>query len=106
MSHNNGTAHFLDKGTIPCTQYRLEIEIENMGGHLSTYTLREQTMYFVKVFGEGMSRTMDILGDILLNSRLNPGSISRERDVILREMKEVDWHKEELDFGSPPHNGV
>jgi predicted Zn-dependent peptidase len=43
-----------------------------------------------------VSCTVDILADILLNSRLNPGSISRERDVILREMKEVNRHKEEL----------
>jgi processing peptidase subunit beta len=50
----------------------------------------------MKVFGGDVSRAMDILADILLNSRLNPGSILRERDVILREMKEVYWHKEGL----------
>jgi processing peptidase subunit beta len=63
-----------------------------MGGHLNAYTSREQTVYFAKVFGGDVSRTVDILADILLNSRLDPGSISRERDVILREMKEVNWH--------------
>jgi processing peptidase subunit beta len=35
---NNGTAHFLEhmafKGTSKRTQQQLEIEIENMGGHL------------------------------------------------------------------------
>ncbi len=65
-----------------------------MGGHLNAYTLREHTVYFAKVFGGGMSHAMDILADILLNSRLDPGSISRERDVILREMKEVNWHED------------
>ena len=37
-SKNNGTAHFLEhmafKGTTKRTQHQLEVEIENMGGHL------------------------------------------------------------------------
>jgi processing peptidase subunit beta len=67
-----------------------------MGGHLNAYTSREQTVYFAKVFGGDVSCAVDILAEILLNSRLDPGSISRERDVILREMKEVNRHEEEL----------
>jgi hypothetical protein len=84
-------------------QYQLKIKIKSMGGHLNAYTLREQTVYFVKVFGGDVSRAVDILVDILLNSRLDPGPILRERDVILREMNEVNWHEEELVF---PHDGV
>ncbi|KAK1908248.1 hypothetical protein P3342_013568 [Pyrenophora teres f. teres] len=38
----NGTAHFLEhlafKGTQKRTQQQLELEIENMGGHLNAYT--------------------------------------------------------------------
>ena len=98
--HNNGAAHFLEhmafKGTSRRTQYQLEIEIENMGGHLNAYTSREQTVYFAKVFRRDVPRAMDILADILLNSRLDHVAISRERDVILREMKEVNRHEEEL----------
>jgi processing peptidase subunit beta len=60
--------------------YRLKIEIKNMGGHLNAFTSREQTV-FAKGFGGDVSHDVDILADILLNSRLNPGSISRERDV-------------------------
>ena len=98
--HNNGAAHFLEhmafKGTSKRTQYQLEIEIENMGGHLNAYTSREQTVYFAKVFEKDVPRAMDILADILLHSRLDPRAISRERDVILREMKEVNKQNEEL----------
>jgi processing peptidase subunit beta len=61
-----------------------------MGGHLNAYTLREQTVYFVKVFEGDVSRALDILADILLNLRLDLRSISRERDVVLRKMKEVN----------------
>ena len=99
-SRNNGAAHFLEhmafKGTSSRTQRQLEIEIENMGGHLNAYTSREQTVYFARVFGGDVGRAAEILSDILLNSRLGSESIMRERDVILREMKEVNRHEEEL----------
>eukprot|EP00584_Thalassiosira_punctigera_P017428 CAMPEP_0172549148 /NCGR_PEP_ID=MMETSP1067-20121228/18294_1 /TAXON_ID=265564 ORGANISM="Thalassiosira punctigera, Strain Tpunct2005C2" /NCGR_SAMPLE_ID=MMETSP1067 /ASSEMBLY_ACC=CAM_ASM_000444 /LENGTH=490 /DNA_ID=CAMNT_0013336483 /DNA_START=59 /DNA_END=1528 /DNA_ORIENTATION=- len=98
--HNNGAAHFLEhmafKGTSKRTQYQLEVEIENMGGHLNAYTSREQTVYFAKVFERDVPRAMDILADILLRSRLNAEAVQRERDVILREMKEVNKSNEEL----------
>lgn len=99
-AHNNGAAHFLEhmafKGTSIRTQYALEIEIENMGGHLNAYTSREQTVYFAKVFEKDVPRAMDILADILLRSRLDTKAVNRERDVILREMKEVNKQNEEL----------
>lgn len=97
---NNGAAHFLEhmafKGTSKRTQYDLEIEIENMGGHLNAYTSREQTVYFAKVFERDVGRAMDILADILLESRLDKRAVDRERDVILREMKEVNKQHDEL----------
>lgn len=98
--HNNGAAHFLEhmafKGTSKRTQQQLEVEIENMGGHLNAYTSREQTVYFAKVFEKDVPRAMDILSDILLRSQLDPEAINRERGVILREMKEVNKQPEEL----------
>lgn len=41
---------------------------------------------------------MDILSDILQNSKLEPQAIERERDVILREQEEVDKQIEEVVF--------
>ncbi|TQS33784.1 hypothetical protein Golomagni_05859, partial [Golovinomyces magnicellulatus] len=41
-NETNGTAHFLEhlafKGTAKRSQHQLELEIENMGGHLNAYT--------------------------------------------------------------------
>eukprot|EP00479_Gromia_sphaerica_P008292 TRINITY_DN3088_c0_g1_i1.p1 TRINITY_DN3088_c0_g1~~TRINITY_DN3088_c0_g1_i1.p1 ORF type:complete len:110 (-),score=16.62 TRINITY_DN3088_c0_g1_i1:221-550(-) len=48
----NGVAHFLEhlafKGTSKRTQGELEVEVENIGGHLNAYTSREQTVYFAQ----------------------------------------------------------
>lgn len=97
---NNGVAHFLEhlafKGTSKRTQQQLELEIENMGGHLNAYTSRETTVYFAKVFKDDVGKAVEILSDILLHSKLDENAIHRERDVILREMSEVNKQQEEL----------
>ncbi|MBA0586983.1 hypothetical protein Gorai_000122 [Gossypium raimondii] len=89
----NGTAHFLEhmifKGTEKRSARELEEEIENMGGHLNAYTSREQTTYYAKVMDKDVFKALDILADILQNSKFEEHRISRERDVILREMEEV-----------------
>ena len=45
-----------------------------------------------------MSKTVDILQDILQNSKLEEQAIERERDVILRESEEVEKQVEEVVF--------
>lgn len=99
-AETNGVAHFLEhitfKGTAKRTKQQLEVEIENMGGHLNAYTSREQTVYFAKVFKSDVGKAVEILSDILLNSKLEESAIEREKDVILREMQEVNKQKEEL----------
>ncbi|KAK9469830.1 Metalloenzyme, LuxS/M16 peptidase-like protein [Lipomyces arxii] len=99
---NNGTAHFLEhlafKGTNKRTQTELEQEIENLGAHLNAYTSRENTVYYAKAFKDDVPKTVEILSDILQNSKLAPGSIERERDVILRESEEVEKQYEEVVF--------
>ncbi|KAL2552248.1 putative mitochondrial-proCES [Forsythia ovata] len=98
----NGTAHFLEhmifKGTERRSARELEEEIENMGGHLNAYTSREQTTYYAKVMDKDVPRALDILADILQNSRFDEQRIIRERDVILREMEEVEGQTEEVIF--------
>ncbi|KAJ5627695.1 Peptidase M16core [Penicillium lividum] len=98
----NGTAHFLEhlafKGTNKRSQHQLELEIENMGAHLNAYTSRENTVYYAKAFNADVPKAVDILSDILQNSKLEAGAIERERDVILREQEEVDKQLEEVVF--------
>ncbi|KAA8911764.1 Metalloenzyme, LuxS/M16 peptidase-like protein [Sphaerosporella brunnea] len=99
---SNGTAHFLEhlafKGTHKRSQQQLELEIENMGGHLNAYTSRENTVYYAKSFKDDVGKSVEILADILQNSKLEESAIERERDVILREQEEVDKQLEEVVF--------
>ena len=86
------------KGTSKRTRTDLEMEIENMGGHLNAYTSREQTVYYAQVFKDDVPKAVDILGDILQNSLLDNAAIEEERSVILREMQEVEKLHEEVVF--------
>ncbi|VDP06385.1 unnamed protein product [Soboliphyme baturini] len=99
---NNGVAHFLEhmafKGTGRRTQTELELEVENMGAHLNAYTSREQTVYYAKCFSKDIEKAIDILADILLNSKYGEAEIERERSVILREMQEVEQNMQEVVF--------
>mmetsp|Transcript_3906 Transcript_3906/g.11777 ORF Transcript_3906/g.11777 Transcript_3906/m.11777 type:complete len:370 (+) Transcript_3906:1139-2248(+) len=67
-----------------------------MGAHLNAYTSREQTVYYAKLFRRDVGVGMEILSDILQNSLLDAGAVERERDVIMREMEEVNKQHEEL----------
>eukprot|EP00485_Elphidium_margaritaceum_P010884 CAMPEP_0202691746 /NCGR_PEP_ID=MMETSP1385-20130828/6370_1 /ASSEMBLY_ACC=CAM_ASM_000861 /TAXON_ID=933848 /ORGANISM="Elphidium margaritaceum" /LENGTH=543 /DNA_ID=CAMNT_0049347193 /DNA_START=94 /DNA_END=1725 /DNA_ORIENTATION=- len=100
---NNGSAHFLEhlafKGTGKRTREQLEMEVEDLGGHLNAYTSREQTVYYAQVLRENTNEAVDILSDILCNSLLDEQAIERERSVILQEMENVySETKEELIF--------
>ncbi|XP_067006905.1 mitochondrial-processing peptidase subunit beta [Anabrus simplex] len=99
---NNGVAHFLEhmafKGTSKRTQTDLELEVENMGAHLNAYTSREQTVFYAKCLSNDVPKALEILADIIQNSRLGESEIERERGVILREMQEVETNLQEVVF--------
>ncbi|KAJ2492471.1 Mitochondrial-processing peptidase subunit beta [Coemansia sp. RSA 2050] len=101
-SKDNGSAHFLEhmafKGTSARSQHDIELLIENMGAHLNAYTSREQTVYYAKAFEKDVPQAVEVLSDILQNSKLNEVAIERERDVILREQEEVEKIMEEVVF--------
>merc|ERR1711863_143200 len=99
---NNGVAHFLEhmafKGTAKRTQTQLEMEVENMGAHLNAYTSREQTVFYAKCLSNDLPQAVEVLADILQNSKLGEQEIERERGVILREMQEVEMNLQEVVF--------
>ncbi|XP_042478801.1 probable mitochondrial-processing peptidase subunit beta, mitochondrial [Macadamia integrifolia] len=98
----NGTAHFLEhmvfKGTRRRSSAAIEQEIENMGGHLNAYTSREQTTFYANVLRDDVPVAIDILADMLQNSKFGEHAIKRERGVILREMEEVQRQTQEVLF--------
>merc|ERR1712200_399608 len=80
------------------SQTQLELEVENMGAHLNAYTSREQTVFYAKCLSSDLCNAVEILSDILQNSKFGEQEIERERGVILREMQEVEMNLQEVVF--------
>ena len=85
-----GVAHLLEhmafKGTSRRDALAIAEEIEDVGGHLNAYTAREQTAYYAKVLKEDAPLAIDLLGDILQNSRFDADELAREKTVVLQEI--------------------
>ncbi|SBW12591.1 putative enzyme [uncultured Alphaproteobacteria bacterium] len=89
-AHLNGVSHLLEhmafKGTERRTARAIAEEIEAVGGHINAYTSRETTAYYAKVLKDDLPLAVDIVGDILQHSTLDPVELDRERQVVVQEI--------------------
>jgi predicted Zn-dependent peptidase len=87
-----GVSHFIEhlffKGTRKRpTSKEIADAIEGIGGFINASTDKELTAYWTRVPSEHMDVGLDVLFDIVSNSRLDPADVERERMVILEELK-------------------
>ncbi|MFC1938825.1 M16 family metallopeptidase [Chloroflexota bacterium] len=90
-SSEAGVSHFVEhllfKGTEKRPTSRAISEaIESVGGILNGGTDKELTVYWAKVPQHHFSLALDVLTDLLLHPRFDPGAIERERQVIIEEI--------------------
>jgi predicted Zn-dependent peptidase len=87
-----GVSHFIEHLYFKGTQKRptskeIADAIEGVGGFINASTDKELTAYWTRVPSEYTDLGLDVLFDILSNSKLDPADIERERAVILEELK-------------------
>jgi predicted Zn-dependent peptidase len=87
-----GVSHFIEhlyfKGTVRRpTSKEIADAIEGVGGFINASTDKELTAYWARVPSEHISLGLDVLFDIVTNSRLDPADVERERMVILEELR-------------------
>jgi predicted Zn-dependent peptidase len=87
----NGIAHFSEhmffKGTKRRPSARdIAGEIDAIGGEFNAFTGKEYTAYYVKCAAEHRDIALDVISDMLRNSRFDPEEIDREKGVIIEEM--------------------
>ncbi len=87
-----GVSHFIEhlffKGTRRRpTPKEIADAIEGVGGFINASTDKELTAYWTRVPAEHLQLGLDVLTDIVSNSRLAPDDVERERMVILEELK-------------------
>lgn len=100
--HEHGIAHLLEhmafKGTTRRSAQRIAEEIEDVGGELNAATSVETTAYYARVMREDVPLALDILSDILLDSRFEPDELEREQHVILQEIGAAEDTPDDIVF--------
>ena len=86
-----GVSHFIEhlyfRGTAKRpTASEISAAIEGVGGMLNGGTDKELTAFWCKVAQPHFHLALDVLVDMLLNSRLDPADIEKERQVIIEEI--------------------
>jgi predicted Zn-dependent peptidase len=87
-----GVSHFIEHLLFKGTQKRptskeIADAIEGVGGFINASTDKELTAYWARVPAEHMELGLDVLLDIVSNSKLAPADVERERMVILEELR-------------------
>ncbi|MBW3592644.1 MAG: insulinase family protein [Actinobacteria bacterium] len=87
----NGIAHFSEHMFFKGTEKRptarhIAGEIDSIGGEFNAFTGKEYTGYYVKCAAEHRDVALDVLVDMLRNSKFEPAEIEREKGVIVEEM--------------------
>jgi predicted Zn-dependent peptidase len=111
----SGIAHFAEHMFFKGTERRptarqLAGEVDAIGGEFNAFTSKEYTGYFVKCAAEHRDVALDVLVDMLRNSKFESSEIEREKGVIIEEMNMyfdtprdfIDGVYEELVYGDHP----
>ena len=86
-----GVSHFIEHMCFKGTPGRpspkeISAAIEGVGGVVNAGTDKELTVYWCKVARPHFPLALDVLVDMLRNSRFDPEDIERERQVIIEEI--------------------
>jgi len=111
----NGIAHFTEHMLFKGTERRptarsIAGEIDAIGGEFNAFTGKEYTGFYVKCAAPTVDTALDVLVDMIRNSKFASEEIDREKGVILEELNMyldtprdmIDNVYEELLFGDQP----
>ncbi len=91
VADRNGISHFVEhmlfKGTTTRSAQAIAREVDSIGGNIDAFTGKETICFNIKVLDEHVPIAIDILSDLVLNPVFAPKDITREKGVILEEIK-------------------
>jgi predicted Zn-dependent peptidase len=88
--------HMLFKGTRNRSAREIAEFMDSIGGNLNAFTDKETTCYHARVVDASVDVTLDLLGDMFLNSAFDPVELRKEQQVILEEIRMYDDSPEEV----------
>jgi predicted Zn-dependent peptidase len=86
----NGMSHFLEHLMFKGTQKRTAMEIseafDTLGGELNAFTAKEYTCYYARLLDQHVPDGLEILSDMVQNSKFDAEDITSERKVVIEEI--------------------
>lgn len=96
----NGISHFIEHMLFKGTNCRQAVEIaraiDDVGGQINAFTAREYTCFYTKTLDAHAPIAIDVLSDMLFNSRLSKEDMDKERGVVLEEISLYEDSPEDL----------
>jgi predicted Zn-dependent peptidase len=87
---NNGISHFIEhmffKGTENRTAKKIAEDIEDVGGQINAFTGKEATCFYIKALDSHLELSLEVLADMLFNSRFSEEDIEKEKGVVIDEI--------------------
>lgn len=85
-----GLAHFVEhtlfKGTAKRTSWHIINRMESVGGELNAFTTKEDTVIYSSFPKGALARAVELITDLILNSRFPKKEIDKEREVVCDEI--------------------
>ncbi|HSV98006.1 MAG TPA: pitrilysin family protein [Spirochaetota bacterium] len=95
-----GYAHFIEhmlfKGTSNHSARDIARMVDRVGGQHNAATNREYTCYYINVISDYLELSVDLLADMYYRSLFDADEISKEKNVILEEIRMYEDTPDEL----------
>ncbi|RJQ33703.1 insulinase family protein [Candidatus Parcubacteria bacterium] len=88
---NNGVSHFVEHLMFKGTHRRpntidISKELDSIGAEYNAFTGKEHTGYYITADSTHLPLAIDMISDMVHNSKFDPQEIDRERGVIVEEI--------------------
>ena len=86
--------HMLFKGSRRHDLKQIADISDRLGGRLNAFTSKEITQYYIKSIDEKLNESFALLSDIVFHSTFPEEEFTKEKNVIVQEIKEADDNPE------------
>ncbi|HWQ50572.1 MAG TPA: pitrilysin family protein [Terriglobales bacterium] len=95
-----GISHFIEhmlfKGTAARSANDIARQFDRIGGQANAYTSKENTVFYAKTMSCHAVEALDIIADMVMNSKFDKKDISNEQGVVCEEINMVEDSPDDL----------
>jgi len=92
--------HMIFKGSQEYSMKEIANLSDCLGGHLNAFTSKEITQYYIKAIDEKFETAFHLLTDMVLHSQLPQAEFSREKNIVIQEIRESEDNPDSEAFES------